>query len=296
MPNATKPVHHTEKAKHIHDPALTVRRVMASIVLIFLSFLCLFFFSLLIVTATHNTFPIQQGFDPMPRGSFANNFYNTTHDANVPILTGLRNSLIVSTANAALSVYFSALTAYAIYAYDFKFKKAAFTIILLIMTMPTQVSALGFLNLMDSMHLTNTLWPLILPSIAAPTVFFFMKQYMDSSLPREIIDAARIDGSGEFNTFNRVILPILQPAMAVQAIFSFVGAWNNYFIPALIINDAKWKTVPILVAQLRSADFLKFDMGKVYMAITIAILPVIIVYLCLSKYIVRGVALGSVKG
>ena len=296
MPNATKPVQSTEKAQHIHDPALTARRVIAYIVLFLLSFLCLFFFYVLIVNSTHNNFTIQQGFDPMPRGSFGTNFYNTTHDANVPILTGLRNSLIVSAANAALSVYFSALTAYAIYAYDFKFKKAAFTIILLIMTMPTQVSALGFLNLMDSMHLTNTLWPLILPSIAAPTVFFFMKQYMDSSLPREIIDAARIDGSGEFNTFNKVILPILKPAMAVQAIFSFVGAWNNYFIPALIINDAKWKTVPILVAQLRSADFLKFDMGKVYMAITIAILPVIIVYLCLSKYIVRGVALGSVKG
>ena len=296
MPNATKPVQNTEKAQHIHDPALTARRVIAYIVLFFLSFLCLFFFYVLIVNSTHNNFTIQQGFDPMPRGSFGTNFYNTTNDANVPILTGLRNSLIVSAANAALSVYFSALTAYAIYAYDFKFKKAAFTIILLIMTMPTQVSALGFLNLMDSMHLTNTLWPLILPSIAAPTVFFFMKQYMDSSLPREIIDAARIDGSGEFNTFNKVILPILKPAMAVQAIFSFVGAWNNYFIPALIINDAKWKTVPILVAQLRSADFLKFDMGKVYMAITIAILPVIIVYLCLSKYIVRGVALGSVKG
>ena len=164
------------------------------------------------------------------------------------------------------------------------------------MTMPTQVSALGFLNLMDSMKLTNTLWPLILPSIAAPTVFFFMKQYMDSSLPRDIIDAARIDGSGEFHTFNTVILPILKPAMAVQAIFSFVGAGNNYFIPALIINDAKGKTKPILVAQLRSADILKFDMGKVYMMITIAILPVMIVYLLLSKYIVRGVALGSVKG
>ena len=142
----------------------------------------------------------------------------------------------------------------------------------------------------------DTYIPLILPTIAAPAVVFFMKQYMDSSLPRDIIDAARIDGSGEFHTFNTVILPILKPAMAVQAIFSFVGAWNNYFIPALIINDAKWKTVPILVAQLRSADFLKFDMGKVYMMITIAILPVMIVYLLLSKYIVRGVALGSVKG
>ena len=158
------------------------------------------------------------------------------------------------------------------------------------MTMPMQVSALGFLRLMDNMHLTNTLWPLILPSIAAPTVFFFMKQYMDSSLPKELIETARIDGSGEFHTFNVIILPIL------KAIFSFVGSWNNYFTPALIISDAKWKTVPILIAQLRGADFLKFDMGKVYMMIALAILPVIIVYLILSKYIVRGIALGSVKG
>ena len=117
--------------------------------------------------------------------------------------------------------------------------------------------------------------------------------------PIGVSEVVRIESAKEMrdavmDRFDSV--PILKPAMAVQAIFSFVGAWNNYFIPALIINDAKWKTVPILVAQLRSADFLKFDMGKVYMMITIAILPVMIVYLLLSKYIVRGVALGSVKG
>lgn len=283
-------------ASHIHDPVLTLRRILAYVVLFILCFLCLFFFYVLVVNATHNNFTIQQGFSPLPGSSALTNFYNTTHDANIPVLTGLRNSLIVSASCAVLSTYFSALTAYAIFAYDFKLKKIAFAVILLIMTMPTQVSALGFLNLMDKMHLTNTLWPLIIPSIAAPAVFFFMKQYMDSSLPKDIIEAARIDGSGEFYTFNRIVLPILKPAIAVQAIFSFTSAWNNYFIPALIIDDNKWKTVPILVAQLRSADFLKFDMGKVYMMIVIAILPVIVVYLCLSKYIVRGVALGSVKG
>ena len=260
------------------DHKLHLYRAVAYIVMFLLSFLCLFFFYILIDNATHNNFDIQKGFQLLP------------------VLSGLRNSLIVAGCSAALSCYFSALTAYAIYAYDFKFKNAAFTIILLIMTMPMQVSALGFLRLMDNMHLTNTLWPLILPSIAAPTVFFFMKQYMDSSLPKELIEAARIDGSGEFHTFNVIILPILKPVVAVQAIFSFVGSWNNYFTPALIISDAKWKTVPILIAQLRGADFLKFDMGKVYMMIALAILPVIIVYLILSKYIVRGIALGSVKG
>ena len=278
------------------DHKLHLNRAVAYIVMFLLSFLCLFFFYILIDNATHNNFDIQKGFQLLPGGSFLTNLKNTMNDANVPVLSGLRNSLIVAGCSAVLSCYFSALTAYAIYAYDFKFKNAVFTIILLIMTMPTQVSALGFLRLMDNMHLTNTLWPLILPSIAAPTVFFFMKQYMDSSLPKELIEAARIDGSGEFHTFNVIILPILKPAVAVQAIFSFVGSWNNYFTPALIISDAKWKTVPILIAQLRGADFLKFDMGKVYMMIALAILPVIMVYLILSKYIVRGIALGSVKG
>ena len=172
----------------------------------------------------------------------------------------------------------------------------AFAIILLIMTMPTQVSALGFLQLITKMGLKNSFVPLILPSIAAPTVFFFMKQYLDASLPMEIVEAARIDGAGEFYTFNKIVLPIMKPALAVQAIFSFVASWNNYFIPALVLDSADKKTLPILIAQLRSADFLKFDMGKVYMMVAIAILPVIIVYLLLSKFIVRGVALGGVKG
>ena len=183
----------------------------------------------------------------------------------------------------------TSLTAYGIYAYNFKFKKAAFALILLIMTMPTQVSALGFLQLISKMGL-------IVPSIAAPTVFFFMKQYLDASLPMEIVEAARIDGAGEFYTFNKIVLPIMKPALAVQAIFSFVASWNNYFIPALVLDSADKKTLPILIAQLRSADFLKFDMGKVYMMVAIAILPVIVVYLLLSKFIVRGVALGGVKG
>lgn len=296
MPNETKTAATKTKATKIHDPMLTLQRAVAYIVLFVLCFVCLFFFYVLIVNATHNSFTIQQGFDPLPRTSFGTNFYNTTHDANVPILSGLRNSLIVSAACAALSVYFSALTAYAIYAYDFKLRKLAFTVILLIMTMPTQVSALGFLQLITKMGLKNSFIPLIVPSIAAPAVFFFMKQYLDASLPMEIVEAARMDGAGEFYTFNKIVLPIMKPALAVQAIFSFVASWNNYFIPALVLDSADKKTLPILIAQLRSADFLKFDMGKVYMLVAIAILPVIIVYLLLSKFIVRGVALGGVKG
>jgi len=272
-----------------------VRTVIAYIVLIFLAFLCLFFFYILIINATRNNFQIQRGFSLLPGKSFLTNLKNVLNDANIPVLSGLKNSFIVSALSAILATYFSALTAYGIFAYDFKFKRAAFLFIMLILVMPTQVSALGFIRLMTKMDLMDSLIPLFLPSIASPIVFYFMYSYMQSSLPLELIDAARIDGSGEFHTFNRIVLPIMKPALAVQGIFTFVSSWNNFFLPALVISSNSKKTLPILIAALRSADFLKFDMGKVYMLILISIIPIIIVYLCLSKFIVAGVALGGVK-
>jgi multiple sugar transport system permease protein len=187
------------------------------------------------------------------------------------------------------------MTAYAIHAYEFKGKKAIFTFILAIMMIPTQVTALGFIQLMGKMHLTNTFLPLILPGIASPITFFYMKQYMASNLPGSLLEAARIDGAGEFKIFNTIVLPLMKPAVAVQAIFAFVASWNNYFTPALILSDKMKKTLPILIAELRNADWKTFDMGQVYAMIAFAIFPVIIVYLLLSRYIVGGVTAGGVK-
>ena len=159
----------------------------------------------------------------------------------------------------------------------------------------TQVTAMGFLKLVTNMGMYDSLLPLIIPSIASPAVFYFMYSYLQSSLPISLVEAARIDGSGEFKTFNHIVLPIMKPAIAVQAIFTFVGSWNNYFVPALIIQSKNKMTVPILIATLRGADYMNFDMGKIYMMITVAIVPIIIIYLLLSKYIIAGVTLGGVK-
>lgn len=275
---------------------LNIQRTLCYIVLILLAILCLFSFYVLVINTTRSHPDIQKGFSLLPGRSFFNNLKNLLGDANLPVLSGMFNSLVVAGGSALLSVYFSALTAYAIHAYNFRFKNLAFTIIMVIMMVPTQVSALGFVDQMSRMRLMNSFIPLIVPSIASPVVFFFIKRYMDSVLPIELVEAARIDGAHEFRIFNQIVLPLMKPAIAVQAIFTFVSSWNNYFIPSLIINRDSKKTLPILIAQLRSADFLKFDMGKVYMMLGCAILPVIIVYLCLSKFIVRGVTLGGVKG
>ena len=271
------------------------RRVLAYIVLIFISILCLFWFYVLFVNATRSHAQIQLGFSALPSGEFMNNWVPLMHSSQ-PVWNGLFNSVIVAAFSAILTTYFSCMTAYAIHVYNFKLKNVMFTFILMIMMIPTQVTALGFYRLMMDWNLMDSFIPLIIPAIAAPVVFFYMKQYMDSSLPLEIVEASRIDGAGEFKTFNMMILPIMKPAIAVQAIFAFVQSWNNYFIPSLLLTENKKKTLPILIAQLRSADFLKKDMGQVYMMIAFSIFPVIVVYLLLSKHIVQGVALGSVKG
>ena len=212
------------------------------------------------------------------------------------MLAALRNSFIVSGLTALLSTYFSALTAYAIHVYDFRLKKFLFTFILMIMMVPSQVSALGFVRLMNDFKLTNSFIPLIVPAIAAPATFFFMKQYMESSLPLDIVEAARIDGCGEFRTFNFLVMPIMKPAIAVQGIFTFVSSWNNFFVPALLLDDPNKRTLPIVIMMIRKQDFASLDYGMVYVAIGISIIPVAVVYLVLSKFIIRGIALGAVKG
>ena len=239
------------------------RRAVAYIVLIILSFLCLVWFYVLFINATRSNNQLKSGFTPLPSHYLIRNMTNLFNGAT-PVVQGMINSLIIASCSAVLCVYFSTMTAYGIHAYEFKGKKEIFTFILAIMMIPTQVSALGFIRLMNQMKLTDTYIPLIVPAVAAPVTFFYMKQYMESNLPGSLIEAARIDGASEIKIFNSIILPLMKPAIAVQA----------------MLRNSDWKT---------------FDMGQVYAMIAFAIFPVIVVYLLLSKYIVGGVTAGGVK-
>ncbi len=279
-----------EKGLSVHT-----RRVVAYIVLVLVTIMCLFWFYVLFINATRSNSELNKGFTVIPSTHAVANFKNIIHGTQ-PIFTGLLNSFIIAALTALLCTYFSTLTAFAIFAYDFKLKKFIFAFILAIMMIPTQVTALGFLQLIRKIHLMDSFIPLIVPAIASPVVFFYLKQSMDSALPKELLESCRIDGAGEFRIFTQMAIPLMKPAISVQAIFSFVTSWNNYFTPALVLKSDNKKTLPILIAQLRSADFLKFDMGQVYMFIACSILPVVIVYLILSKNIVGGMTVGAVKG
>ena len=201
----------TSKGLNVH-----ARRTIAYVVLILLSFLCLIWFYILFINSTRSNSGLKSGFTIVPGAYLVQNFTNMLH-GTVPVLNGMLNSVIVAGLSAGLCVYFSCMTAYAIHAYNFKGKKAIFTFILMIMMIPTQVTALGFITFMGKLKLMDSFIPLIIPSIAAPVVFFYMKQYMDSNLPLSLLEAARIDGCGEFRTFNSIVLPLMKPAIRLPA-------------------------------------------------------------------------------
>lgn len=274
-----------------------VARVFSYIFLGLVTVISLFPILLLLINSTRSHVEISSSFSLLPSTSFIKNFMKAASSGG--IFKGMLNSFIVAALSSLLSCYFSAMTAYGIHIYDFKLKKFAFTFIMVIMMIPAQISAVGFVNLVFGMGLDNTFVPLIVPSIAAPAVFFYMKQYLESSFPVEVVEAARVDGCNEFMTFNMISLPILKPAIAVQLIFAFTSSWNNFFIPALILNKSSVKTIPLFISTLRVAvasGGASADWGNVYMTIMLAIIPVVIVYFFVSKNIVEGVALGAVKG
>ncbi|MBR1911970.1 MAG: carbohydrate ABC transporter permease [Treponema sp.] len=275
--------------------SLTIRRSIAYVVLALLAFLSLFPFVILIINSTRLHAQIQNGFSLIPGTAFIKNFNTMMSNANIPVFRALVNSIFVSFMAAVLTTYFSSMTAYGLYMYRFNGRNFAFKFILAVMMVPAQVSTLGFIKLISGIGLIDTLAALYIPSIAAPVVFFYLYQAMEATLPYSIVEAARVDGCNEFKTFNTIVLAMMKPSIAVQAIFSFVSSWNNYFTPALVISSKEKKTIPILIAQLRSADYQKFDMGQVYMMICLAIVPLIIVYLFLSKNIISGATAGGVK-
>ncbi len=271
-----------------------VSRSIIYIVCIFLAVLSIFPFWVMFMNATRGTYEIQQhAVTLVPSSHLMDNFKILAGKSFNP-LTGLINSLIISCGVTLCTVYFSSLTAYGLVAYSWKLRQPFFTFIMAVLMLPAQVSIIGFYQFMYKVHLTNTFWPLILPAIASPAVVFFMRQYLLGALSLEIVDAARIDGAGEFHTFNRIVLPIMEPALATQAIFSFVFSWNNLFVPLILLTDNKKYTMPIMVSLLRG-DIYRTEYGAVYLGLALTVLPLFIFYFLLSRYIISGVALGALK-
>ncbi len=272
-----------------------VYKTIIYIVLVILAVLSLFPFVVMVINATRNTPQIQQHAVSLIPSHYLMNNWAVFNGKTFNPIRGFINSVIISSGATILTIYFSTLTAWALVAYHWKLRNAFFSFILAVMMIPGQITAIGFYQFMYKIHMTNNFLALILPAIAAPSCVFFMRQFMVATFPMELLDAARIDGSGEFRTFNEIGLPIMKPAMATQAIFTFVGNWNQLFMPSILLTDNNLYTMPLMVSQLRG-DIYKVEYGAVYLGLTLSVLPLFVIYFALSKYIIAGVALGGVKG
>jgi multiple sugar transport system permease protein len=272
---------------------LNLTRALAYGVLLLLLVITIFPIWLLLVNATRSTTEIQQGLSMWPSTHMMEN-YSILLGRGLNLGRGFTNSLIISVSSTLITVYFSMLTAYAIVVYEFKFKRIFSNFVVIIVLIPTQLSIIGFYQYMSKLGLTDNYLALILPLIANASGVFFCKQYLESMLIQDLIDAARIDGATELGIFHLVMMPLAIPGAVTLGIFTFIGSWNNFFNAFILITSIEKYTLPMLVQTLRG-DVYRTEYGAIYFGLAITVIPVIIMYAFLSRYIVSGIALGAVR-
>jgi ABC-type glycerol-3-phosphate transport system permease component len=248
---------------------------------------------MLIVNATRSTVEIQQGISIFPSKYLLSN-YQILLSKGLDLPRGFLNSFIISAATTVVTVYFSMLTAYGLVVYEFKGKKYLYNSILVLVMIPMQLSIIGFYQYMSKIGLDDNYLSLILPSIASAGAVFFSKQYLESILIQDLIDAGRIDGCSELGIFHKIMFPIAAPGAFTLGIFAFVGAWNNFFNAFILITSREKYTLPMLVQTLRG-DVYRHEYGAIYLGLAASVVPIIIMYFLFSRYIVNGISIGAVK-
>jgi multiple sugar transport system permease protein len=268
------------------------KHLILYILLILLGIICLMPFYIMIINSTHDNATLSTQLKLLPGNQFFENYKRLQGSANFWV--GFKNSIIISTSATLLGAYFGGLTAYGFSKFDFKGKKFLFAVVLVALMIPPQLAILGFFQVCKFLHLINTRLALILPSIATANIVFFLKLYIDSYIPDSIIQSARIDGCGEFKIYNKIIFPIIRPALATMSIFTFISIWNSYLTPRIILTDKNKYTVPIITSLAKGTY--QTDFGAIYVCVALSMIPIMIVFIFLSKYIIEGMTVGAVKG
>jgi len=273
--------------------AVKIKKGLLYVFLVVLAALCLLPFLLMIVNATRSGVEITHSFTLIPSTHLKENWVALFDYVN--LFRGFGNSILVAVPATILTAYFSAITAYAMAIYRFKGNQWLFKVIVVFMMIPAQLSLIGFYNLCQKLHMVDSYLPLILPAIAAPGIVFFLRQYVQSTLPKALLEAARIDGAGELHIFHKIVLPIMAPGIATMSIGAFIGNWNNYLVPLILLNTPEKMTLPLMITTLNAATDLQKNQGAIYLGVAISVVPILIVFCFCSKYIISSISAGGVK-
>ncbi len=203
------------------------------------------------------------------------------------------NSVIVSVTIPVLSLLVCSMAGYAFAKFEFPFKRVLFLTVLGTLMVPTQITMIPVFLLLKRLGMLNSYRGLILPGIATAFNIFFLRQFIQS-IPEELLEAARIDGAGEFFIFFKIVIPLTKPALAALGIFSFTGAWNQFLWPLIIATSETMYTLPVAISNLTGQFSSAF--GLQMAASVMATLPIIIIFLFAQKYFIRGITLSGLKG
>ncbi|CAI6080070.1 carbohydrate ABC transporter permease [Cohnella sp. JJ-181] len=270
----------------------THTKAMLYLLLAAVTFICLVPFYSMLITSTHANSDIASKLLLWPGTELANNYDRLVGSVN--IWRGFANTVFIAVTGTLLNVYFAALAGFGFSKYRFRYRGFLFLFVLGTMMIPGQLGIIGFYKVMSMLQLTDTYWPLLLQSLYNAFGIFLMRQFADASIPDEIIESGRIDGCGEFRIFHRIVLPLMGPAIATLAIFSFIGKWNDFLTPMIILFDNDKQTLPVMIASVKSA--FSSDFGAQYVGIAISVIPLLVFFAFMSKQIISGVAAGAVKG
>lgn len=250
-------------------------------------------FFVMIIFSTHDNYNIVARINILPGTHLKENFERLTQ--NIDLYRGIINSLILAAAVTIIQNYFTMMAAYAFSKYNFKGKNFLFSVVLVAMMLPGQLGIIGFYKEIQALKLLNSYFTLIVPTIANCFAVFFYKQYIDGALPNELIEAAIMDGCGELTIYHKLVLPLVIPALVTQGVMTFIGTWNSYLTPLIVLNDKKKFTLPLMIATVRDATHA--DYGAQYVGMLVSIIPMIIVFCFASKIIMEKISIGAaVKG
>ncbi|MGH7664387.1 MAG: carbohydrate ABC transporter permease [Gemmatimonadaceae bacterium] len=205
----------------------------------------------------------------------------------------LLNSALVATAVTGVSLLFNSMAGYAFAKFRFRGRRRLFRFLLAAMVIPAQVAMLPLFLLLREMGLVNTYWGVIVPAMATVFGIFLIRQYA-LSIPDELLDAARIDGAGEFRMYWSIVMPLLKPILITLAIFTFMATWNDFMWPLIVLSDESKYTLPVALANL-SGEHVQ-DTELMMAGSVLTILPVMLLFIFLQRYYIEGIMLGSVKG
>ena len=210
-----------------------------------------------------------------------------------PAFLWLFNIVFISAMAMILTCITAALAGYALGKKRFYGRTILFTIIICAMALPKQVIVIPLAQEMKLLHMSDTLWAVILPTVGWPFGVFLMKQFSET-IPNEILEAARVDGAGELKTFFSVVFPMIKPGIGALAIFTFVNTWNDYFLQLVMLtSEEKW-TLPLAIANMQGE--MSSDFGLIMAGAALASIPIIVVFIAFQKYFTQGTAMGAVKG